>query len=147
MQTKGFKKFIYHIFRMILQKTFEYLYSLPNNRMHLNLILHQDWMYFRFLLRRIDDVSMLVPSQPSSTSAALNSGNSGGSGNPNDNDNGSQNSGGTGNGPEFKRKLSKREKKELKKQEKLQKQKAKENKGDESVADQLYTGRISCYFC
>ena len=90
-------------------------------------------------------MSMLVPSQPSSTSAALNSGNSGGSGNPNDNDNGSQNSGGTGNGPEFKRKLSKREKKELKKQEKLQKQKAKENKGDESVADQLYTGRISCY--
>merc|ERR1712038_1695713 len=59
---------------------------------------HKDDREGRFLLRRIDDVSMLVPSQPSTTSAALNSGNSGGSGNPNDNDNGSQNSGGTGNG-------------------------------------------------
>ena len=41
----------------------------------------------------------------------------------------------------FKRKLSKREKKQLKKQEKLNKMKEKENK-DESVAEKLYTGKI-----
>ena len=39
----------------------------------------------------------------------------------------------------FKRKLSKREKKELKKAEK--KEKVKEGKGDESMADKLYTGQ------
>ena len=41
----------------------------------------------------------------------------------------------------FKRKLSKREKKELKKAEK--KEKVKEGKGDESMADKLYTGQSS----
>ena len=47
----------------------------------------------------------------------------------------------------FKRKLSKREKKQLKKQEKLNKMKAAENggngheAGNEGVAEKLYTGR------
>ena len=53
----------------------------------------------------------------------------------------------TGTG-EFKRKLSKREKKELKKQEKLNKVKNKENsnkgigaQNEEGVAEKLYTGK------
>ncbi|QQP51616.1 Uncharacterized protein FKW44_013036 [Caligus rogercresseyi] len=42
----------------------------------------------------------------------------------------------------FKRKLSKREKKQLKKQGKINKVKDKENAKDESVAEKLYTGKF-----
>jgi afadin len=40
----------------------------------------------------------------------------------------------------FKRKLSKREKKQLKKQEKINKQKEKDGAKQEGVAEKLYTG-------
>jgi len=42
----------------------------------------------------------------------------------------------------FKRKLSKREKKQLKKQEKINKQKEKDGGKQEGVAEKLYTGKI-----
>ena len=68
---------------------------------------HHDDREGRFLLRRIDEASLIPkPTQEDSS---------------------------------FKRKLSKREKKELKKQEK--KEKVKDGKADESMGNNLYTGR------
>ena len=88
---------------------------------------HKDDIEGRFLLRRIDDVTQIVP--PGQTSTATS--------NVSDQKD--------GNEPkpegEFKRKLSKREKKELKKQEKQNKLKNKENNKNQSMAEKLYTGR------
>ena len=84
---------------------------------------HKDDREGRFLLRRIDDVTQIVPTGQISATGS------------DQRDDGKQPE------VEFKRKLSKREKKELKKQEKLNKLKNKENK-DESVAEKLYTGKL-----
>lgn len=94
----------------------------------LNFTFFQDDREGRFLLRRIDDTNRMIPPAPGSST-------------------------GSGVGvnseeqhpEEFKRKLSKREKKQLKKQEKLNKLKGeqKENNAHEGgVAEKLYTGEI-----